>query len=178
MIPPVGYRPNNIFQSCGLGKSQSGVLISEWVLGLRNISERGAVEMRGYLYAGLTVVILFSAVFFSQAATNLNSSKSNVNRLIYPADTVSPAQAAAILADLDTATKSGGRVNLEGAVNEALKKQGLETKIKKIIIKPASARGQLTTIIILSNPADEAQAIAVADEGVPADKPTKGKRTN
>jgi hypothetical protein len=87
---------------------------------------------------------------------------------------VSQAQAAAILADLDDATESGGRVNLEGAVNEALKKQGLEIKIKKIIIKPSSAPGQLTTIIVLSNPADEAQAIAVSDEGVPADKPKKG----
>jgi len=90
---------------------------------------------------------------------------------------VSQAQAAAILADLDAAGQSGGRVNLEGAVNEALKKQGLETKIKKTIIRPASAAGQLTTIIILSNPADEAQALAVSDEGVPADKP-KGKKTN
>lgn len=53
-------------------------------------------------------------------------------------------------------------------------KQGLQTKIKKIIIKPASAAGQLTTVIILSNPADEAQAIAVSDEGVPANKPKKG----
>ncbi|OGE22505.1 MAG: hypothetical protein A3J42_01395 [Candidatus Dadabacteria bacterium RIFCSPHIGHO2_12_FULL_53_21] len=119
------------------------------------------------------------AVLISHAATNLNSSKSNVYRLIYPTDAVSPAQAAAILADLDAATQqSQGRINLEGAVSQALTKQGLGTQIKKTIIKPASAAGQLTTIIILSNPADEAQAIAVADEGVPADKPTKGKKTN
>jgi hypothetical protein len=55
-----------------------------------------------------------------------------------------------------------------------LKKQGLDTKIKKTIIKPASAAGQLNTIIILSNPADEAQALAVSDGGTPADK-SKGK---
>jgi len=135
--------------------------------------------MRGKYLAGVPVVFLLLAVLISHAATNLNSSKSNVYRLIYPTDAVSQAQAAAILADLDAATQqSQGRINLEGAVSQALTKQGLGTQIKKTIIKPASAAGQLTTIIILSNPADEAQAIAVADEGVPADKPTKGKKTN
>jgi len=133
--------------------------------------------MKGKYLAVAAVVFLIFAGLISLAASNLNLSKSNINRLIYPADTVSQAQAAAILADLDAAGQSGGRVNLEGAVNEALKKQGLETKIKKTIIRPASAAGQLTTIIILSNPADEAQALAVSDEGVPADKP-KGKKTN
>ncbi len=121
-------------------------------------------------------LLIFGAAFYAGAASNLNLSKSNINKLIYPADTVSQAQAAAILADLDAAAQSGGRVNLNAAVSQALKKQGLDTKIKKTIIRPAAA-GQLTTIIILSNPADEAQAIAVSDEGVPADKP-KGKKTN
>jgi hypothetical protein len=130
--------------------------------------------MRGKYLAVSAVVFLLMAVTVSRAATNLNSSRSNIYRLIYPADTVSQAQAAAILADLDAAAQSGARVNLQAAVGEALKKQGLDTKIKKTIIKPASAAGQLNTIIILSNPADEAQAIAVADEGVPADKPKKG----
>jgi hypothetical protein len=138
----------------------------------------GVIEMRGKFLAGATVIFLLLAVLTSHAATNLNSSKSNVYRLIYPTDTVSPAQAAAILADLDAATQqSQGRVNLEGAVSQALTKQGLGTQIKKTIIQPAGATRPLTTIIILSNPADEAQALAVSDEGVPADKP-KGKKTN
>ena len=108
--------------------------------------------MRGKYLAGVPVVFLLLAVLISHAATNLNSSKSNVYRLIYPTDAVSPAQAAAILADLDAATQqSQGRINLEGAVSQALTKQGLGTQIKKTIIKPASAAGQLTTIIILSN---------------------------
>lgn len=130
--------------------------------------------MRGKYLAVSAVVFLLMAVTVSRAATNLNSSRSNIYRLIYSSDTVSQAQAAAILADLDAAAQSGGRVNLQAAVGEALKKQGLDTKIKKTIIRPASAAGQLDTVIILSNPADEAQAIAVADEGVPADKPKKG----
>jgi len=130
--------------------------------------------MRGKFVAGSVFVLLMLTGLISLAASNLNLSKSNINRLVYPTDTVSQAQAAAILADLDSAMQSGARVNLQAAVGEALKKQGLDTKIKKMIIKPASAAGQLNTIIILSNPADEAQAIAVADEGVPADKPKKG----
>lgn len=130
--------------------------------------------MRGKHLAGAAVLFLILGVMVSRAASNLNLSKSNVNRLIYPADTVSQAQAAAILADLDSVMQSGGRVNLQAAVGEALKKQGLDTKIKKTIIQPPSAAQPLTTVIILSDPADEAAAIAVADEGVPADKPKKG----
>ena len=140
---------------------------------------QGVPEMRGKFILCAGVIFLVFTGFISRAAVNLNSSKSNVNRLIYPADTVSQAQAEAILADLDAVMQSGGRVNLQAAVGEALKKQGLDTKIKKTIIKPASAAGELNTIIILSNPADEAQAIAVSDEGVPGDKaPAKGKKTN
>jgi hypothetical protein len=130
--------------------------------------------MRGIYIACSVAVLLALIVPLSRAGSNLNSSKSNLYRLVYSTDAVSQAQAAAILADLDAATKSGGRVNLDAAVSEALTKQGVAAQIKKTIIKPASAAGQLTTIIILSNPADEAQAIAVADEGVPADKPKKG----
>jgi hypothetical protein len=125
----------------------------------------------------LVYFLLVGAVLYALAATNLNSSRSNIYRLIYSTDTVSQAQAAAILADLDAAAQSQGRVNLEGAVSQALVKQGLDTKIKKTIINPASESDQLTTIIILSNPADEAQAqaIAVNDAGMPAEKPKKGQ---
>ena len=127
----------------------------------------------------VSLLIFGAALYAGAASANLNLSKSNINRLIYPTDTVSQAQAAAILADLDAAAQSGGRVNMAGALNEALKKQGLDAKIKKTIINPAGAEGQLRTIIILANPADEAeaQAIAVSDPGMPADKPTKGKQT-
>lgn len=64
--------------------------------------------MRGKHLAGAAVVFLMLGVMVSRAASNLNLSKSNVNRLIYPADTVSQAQAAAILADLDSVMQSGG----------------------------------------------------------------------
>lgn len=136
----------------------------------------------GRLYIfGAIAGLLVTMVSISWATSNLNLSKSNINRLISPKDTVSSAQAAAILADVDAATQqSQGRIILEGAVKQALTKQGLQTKIKKIIIKPASAAGQLTTIIILSDLAQEAEALAIAvsDPGMPAEKPTKGTKTN
>ncbi|MGH7892548.1 MAG: hypothetical protein ACREN0_09785 [Thermodesulfobacteriota bacterium] len=135
--------------------------------------------MRGKYIAGLAVIFLLLTFLISHAAANLNSSKSNVYRLIYPTDAVSQAQAAAILADLDAATQqSQGRINLEGAVSQALTKQGLGTQIKKTIIQPAGATRPLTTIIILSNPADEAQALAVSDPGADGSKPAKSKNTN
>ena len=61
--------------------------------------------MRGYFLAGAAFVFLLLAALISQAAVNLNSSKSNIYRLIYPTDTVSQAQAAAILADVETVTQ-------------------------------------------------------------------------
>jgi hypothetical protein len=134
--------------------------------------------MRSKFITGSVFVLLIFTGLISLAASNLNLSKSNINRLVYPTDTVSQAQAAAILADLDSAMQSGARVNLQAAVGEALKKQGLDTKIKKTIIQPPSAAQPLTTVIILSNPADEAAALAVSDPGAEGSKPTKGKKTN
>ena len=55
------------------------------------------------------------------------------------------------------------------------------TQIKKVIIQPADATHSHTRIILLEDPADEAQAIAVSDPGMPDEpdeKPTKGNKTN
>ena len=129
--------------------------------------------MRGYSVAGVAAIFLLLAVLTSLAATNLNSSRSNNYRLISEPVIVSSTQATGILADLETATQqSQGRINLEAAVSQVLTKYGLQSQIKKIIIQRANSTRPLTTIIILSNPADETQALAVSDEGAP------GKKTN
>ena len=49
--------------------------------------------------------------------------------------------------------------------------------IRKIIIRPADGMRRSVSIIILDNPADEPAAIAVSDEGAPADKATKGEKS-
>ncbi len=135
--------------------------------------------MRRFFSAGTVTSLLLITALSTLAATNLNSSRSNIYRLIYPSEVVTSSQATSILTDLETATQqSQGRVNLEGTVNQLLTKYGIMTQIKKVIILPADATHVQTRIILLSNPADEAQALAVSDEGAPADKPAKGKKTN
>jgi len=105
------------------------------------------------------------------AATNLNLSKSNVNRVVYDTTAVTLAQAASILADLD---KMGPGVN-EATVRKLLEKQGVNLSlIQKIDIVPAGQRGwTIPTILILKNPADgpAAREIAVSDSGVVTPKP-------
>jgi hypothetical protein len=121
--------------------------------------------MKKLLTLALAVVALGS---ISWAASNLNSSRSNIYRLTCPADVVNQAQANAILADLD---KVGSTVGT-GQVTEIIKKHGVQADlVKKIIIQPADKTRKQTTIILLTNPADAAQALALSDEGVPNDKP-------
>jgi len=106
----------------------------------------------------------------SYATANLNLSKSNINRVVYPAGLVSEAQAKAILVELD---KAGGTIGA-GQVTEIIKRHGVQTdRVKKIVILPADKPGRQITVILLTNPADETQAreIAVSDSGVVSPKP-------
>ncbi len=106
-------------------------------------------------------VIALFITMLAWAATNLNSSKSNIYRLTYPADLVSPAQAHEILAELDKM----------GAAEEAKLKQWLPADFKRygvaadrvkkvIILRPDKERKEIA-IILLTNPSDEPRAIAV-----------------
>ncbi len=95
------------------------------------------------------------------AATNLNSSKSNIYRLTYSSDLASPSQVKAILAELDKM----------GPTDEAKLKQWLPAnfkrlgiagdRIKKIIVLPRGKEMKEIGIILLTKPEDEAAAIAV-----------------
>jgi hypothetical protein len=119
---------------------------------------------------GAVTGLFVTMLTLSYAAVNLNSSKSNVYRLIYPAALVSEAQANAILAGLDKAGRTVGSVQ----VTEILKRHGVQTdRVKKIVILPADKPGKQITVILLTNPADETQAreIAVSDSGVVSPKP-------
>jgi hypothetical protein len=122
------------------------------------------------IVAGLLAVAMASA---APAGINFNLSKSNVNRLVYPSDAMSPAQAAAIVADLDKA----GRLDEARAtqlVQQLLVKHGVKPgTIKKITVRPWEPVRKSASIIVLTDPADEAQAIAVSDEGAPGSTPAK-----
>ncbi len=75
--------------------------------------------MRRLFLVGAITSLLVTMVWISWAATNFNSSRSNIYRLVYPADVVTSAQAAAILADLDKI----------GPLDEAKLKQLLQQQI-------------------------------------------------
>ena len=113
--------------------------------------------------ARFTFCVLASLLFAATAwaATNLNSSRSNIYRLTYPSDLASPAQAKAILAELDKM----------GPADEAKLKQWLPAnfkrlgiagdRIKKLIVLPRGKEMKEIGIILLTRPEDETAAIAV-----------------
>ena len=94
------------------------------------------------------------------AASNLNLSKSNFYRLTYSSDLASPAQAKAILAELDKM----------GSVDEAKLRQWLPAnfkrlgiagdRVRKIVVLPRGKEMKEIGIILLTRPEDEAAAIA------------------
>jgi hypothetical protein len=110
-----------------------------------------------YSFLALASLLLVSA---ASAATNLNSSRSNLYRLTCPGDLATPAQVKAMLADLDKL----------GPADEAKLKQWLAAnfkrfgiagdRIKKLIILPRSKEMKETGIILLTRPEDEAAAVA------------------
>ena len=109
----------------------------------------------------LSVLALFLAATLASAATNLNSSRSNIYRLTYPTDLLSPERAKAMLAELDKL----------GAAEEAKLKQWLPAnfkrfgigrdKVKKLVIMPPDKEMKEIGILLLTNPDDEAAARAV-----------------
>jgi hypothetical protein len=123
------------------------------------------------------VGLLATPASFVFGAANLNSSKSNIYRLVYP-PTVTPAQAAAILAELDKAKPKGNAD--EAAVRALVNKHIGAIKSARgqdlvIVVRPAPGAGKLTSILLLESAADEAAALAVSDEGAGGQKPVKGK---
>ena len=119
------------------------------------------------------VVLILAMASPVRAAINLNSSKSNAYRLTYSTTAVTPAQAAAILADLDR-TPGMDEAALKQALPQILKKTGVDpARVRKILIRPANKERKSMSVIVLDRPEDEAAAIAVSDEGAPGNKPAK-----
>lgn len=114
--------------------------------------------MRRLFMVGSVTTLLVSMVSMPWAATNLNSSRSNIYRLVYSAGGMTSKQAAALGAELDKTAKVDAMV-----IKQALQKLFIPTNFKLISIIP----GKPITVLLLTNPADEAQArhIAVSDSG-------------
>lgn len=116
--------------------------------------------MKKLLVAALALFVLGSA---SLASINLNSSRSNIYRLVCPKNVVTPAQSAAILKALD---KIGPGVT-EAKLREILNAQGVNlTLIKTIEIIPAAQRNEkIPAILLLAEPGDRAAALAATCPG-------------
>jgi hypothetical protein len=104
---------------------------------------------------------VIAAVFVTCVAlanSNLNSSRSNVSRVTYSTDLASKPQISALLAALDKL----------GPTDEATLKRWLPANFKRCGIDPARVKKTIvmlpgkdvkeTSVILLTNPADEAQA--------------------
>jgi hypothetical protein len=94
------------------------------------------------------------------AATNLNSSRSNIYRLTYPGDLVSPTQAKALLAELDKMGPSD-EARLKVWMTANFRKFGIQgERVKKVVVLPRSRELREIAVILLTNLEDEAAAIA------------------
>src|SRR5664280_2625501 len=107
--------------------------------------------------------LILAAVLFALASIALNSSRSNIYRLVCPTTVVTPAQAAAILKALD---KIGPGVT-EEKLRQILLTQGVNlTLVKKIEIIPAAQRNEkIPAILLLADPGDHAAALAATCPG-------------
>ena len=116
--------------------------------------------MKPLIVFGTMTGLLVTILSLSWAATNLNSSRSNIYRLTYPTDLVTRTQAQAMLADLDTLGPAD-EAKLKQWLAANFKRHGIApNRVKKIVILPKSKELKEVAIILLTNPADEAQAVA------------------
>jgi hypothetical protein len=109
---------------------------------------------------GALVGVLLAAAASLSATSNLNLSKSNIYRLTSHAGIVSTAQAAAMLAELD---KLGpmDEAKLKAWLPANFRRFGIRPElVKKVVILAPGRAGAQTAIILLTDPADEANAVA------------------
>lgn len=112
-----------------------------------------------FIVAWLAVLVLAP---FGWATSNLNLSKSNINRYVavYPTDLVAAARVKAMLTALD---KTG--LTEEAKVKEWLtanfQRYGIDgSRVKKVVILPPNDKDKETAILLLTDPSDEPRATA------------------
>ena len=108
----------------------------------------------------------------SLASIALNSSRSNVYRLVYPSDVMSQAQATAVLAEMDKISPAN-EATVKKWLTQNLKRHGVQAeRIKEILFVPATNTRKQHTIALLTKSPDEPAALAVAcPECVPVRHP-------
>ena len=115
--------------------------------------------MKTRLTSGVVALLLIATAGW--ASSNLNSSRSNTFRLTYPGDLVNRDQAKAILAELDKMGPTD-ETKLKRWLSANFKRFGVAgERVKKLVVLPRSKEMKEIGIILLTNPADEAAAVAV-----------------
>ena len=119
--------------------------------------------MRHLSVISAITILLVAMVSFSWAGT-INTSKSNTFTVTYDTTAVTPAQASALLAELDKLGPAD-EAKLKIWLPANFRRLGIEgDRIKKISIRKVDKASPIL-IFLLANPADEAQALAVSDDG-------------
>lgn len=93
-------------------------------------------------------------------ATDFQTSRGNSYRLTYPADLTTADQAQEMLAELDRIRPSGD-AKLKTWLAANFRRYAIEpAKVKKVVLLAPGKAGRQTSVILLTDPADEAQAVA------------------
>ena len=115
------------------------------------------------------MIVSVAVASLSMAAVKLNSSKSNAYRVTYDTTVMTPAQASALLAELDKMGPAD-EAKLKTWLPANFKRLGIQgDRIKQISVRQAD-KASPTLILLLTRPADEAAALAVSDEGASGPK--------
>ena len=125
--------------------------------------------MKKMLTLTLALVVL-GWVSFATATIHLNSSRSNVYRIMHTAGALNPTQVTAFVAKLN----KGGSAVTEAMVKQYLQEVGVRG-INTVLILPQTSEGP--TIILLPNAVDEQEARSMAGGSGPvtgAPKPAAG----
>jgi len=111
---------------------------------------------RKHPFAIAMASVLLAAAVSLFAGLNYNASKSNTGNMIVHSSSVSPAQAAAILREVDKAS-APTEADVRGYLTKAEVKQ---EAIAKIVIERTGGK---TTVLLLESPDDLAKAESVAN---------------
>ena len=129
--------------------------------------------------ARLTAVLVLASLALTSpavAAISLNSSRSNIYRVANSKTLMTPAQAAAILADLEK-TRGMDEAAIKRVLPQLLKKNGVDpAKVTDTVVRRDKG-GKSFSIILVDRLENEPALIAVSDPGVPSDKTSTKKKT-
>ena len=115
------------------------------------------------LLVGPVSGVLLAVASLAWAAANLNSSKSNIYRVTYDTTVVSPAQATALLAELDKIGPADD-AKLKTWLAANFKRLGIPVdRIKQVSVRRMDKASPIL-ILLVGSPADEAAAIAASDD--------------